>query len=343
MLSSRVFNRKLLSPRTISWPALLVFALAAPVFAAPVRRALPVPSSSVAVPPAGPRAFQFQILQLERSSQDLLLLRAKINGKRALLCVDSGAPFSVIATHRLAHFGLTSVLPNSELPTHVRVNGSYNVVAVTRSLQLGALNLINEPMVAVNLGNLSRTAKNDEGEPIDGILGADILFPTQAVLDCRAQTLTLKIDPTVNGGVPGLDYRGYARVPMHVSAGNNLYVDGRFNGRRAKLMVDTGAFSTLFHQSFISRMKIPLRESDIVSEGLNMEQRDIHFATISRFSVGSVHMRNKKVGVTNLGGLVRGGLHEESSPPVAGLLGSEILQRHNAIIDFGTKTLYLKR
>jgi hypothetical protein len=32
----------------------------------------------------------------------------------------------------------------------------------------------------------------------------------------------------------------------------------------------------------------------------------------------------------------------KATPPVAGLLGSEILRHHNGIIDFGTRTLYLK-
>ena len=32
----------------------------------------------------------------------------------------------------------------------------------------------------------------------------------------------------------------------------------------------------------------------------------------------------------------------EGSPPVAGLLGAETLRRHHGIIDFGTRTLYLR-
>ena len=85
-------------------------------------------------------------------------------------------------------------------------------------------------------------------QAIDGILGADVLFPTHAVLDCRNQMLILKIDPNVRGGVPGMNYAGYSRVPMSVSTGYNLYVDGSVNGRKAKLMVDTGAFATLLHR-----------------------------------------------------------------------------------------------
>jgi hypothetical protein len=34
---------------------------------------------------------------------------------------------------------------------------------------------------------------------------------------------------------------------------------------------------------------------------------------------------------------------EQGSPPVVGLLGAEILRSHHGIVDFGTRTLYLKR
>ena len=40
---------------------------------------------------------QFQALPLERSAQNHLLIRVHINGKPALLGVDSGAPVSAIA------------------------------------------------------------------------------------------------------------------------------------------------------------------------------------------------------------------------------------------------------
>jgi hypothetical protein len=43
---------------------------------------------------------------------------------------------------------------------------------------------------------------------------------------------------------------------------------------------------------------------------------------------------DKKVGVMDLEGLTNGGLLK-AKPPVVGLLGSEILQRHDGIIDFG--------
>jgi hypothetical protein len=107
-------------------------------------------------------------------------------------------------------------------------------------------------------------------------------------------------------------------------------------------MVDTGAFATLLHSRFVHRMKIPLRNTPFSTSGVNLKQRGVQIANISRFSIGSMDMRNNDVGVINLEGLIHGGLLD-ASPPVAGLLGSEILRRYHGIIDFGTKTLYLKQ
>ena len=284
-------------------------------------------------------ALQYEALPLIRSSQNHLLVRAQINGKPALLGVDTGAPVSAVALNRRAHFGLAPITGNkSAIPPRLSINGAFNSVAIARSLRLGQLNLVDEPMVLVDLGGLKRS-KRDE---IDGILGADILFPTKAMLDCQRQILILKINPSVPGSIPGFDLSGFRRIPMHVSDGFNLYVDGSVNGQKARLMVDTGAFATLLHSRFVRRMQIPTRDTPFSSSGVNLKQRGIHMATISKLSIGSMNLDRKDVGVINLEGLIHGGLLD-ASPPVAGLLGSEILRRHHGIIDFGTKSLYLKR
>ena len=305
--------------------------------AAFIGLALLVVATSLRAATAG--ALQYEALPLIRSNQNHLLVHAEINGKPALLGVDTGAPVSAIALNRRAYFGLTPITGKSEIPARLSINGAFNSVAIARNLRLGALNLVDEPMVLVDLGGLRRSSKRDE---IDGILGADILFPTKALLDCQKQILILKINPSVPGTVPGFDFSGFRRIPIHVSDGFNLYVDGSVNGQKARLMVDTGAFTTLLHSRFVRRMQIAMRAPPFSSSGVNLKQRGVQMATISRLSVGSIDLERKDVGVINLEGLIHGGLLD-ASPPVAGLLGSEILRRHHGIIDYGTKSLYLKR
>ncbi len=305
-------------------------------------------------PPAHAQPPQFEALPLLRSRQNHLLVRAYINGKPAWLGVDSGAPVSAIALHRREHFRLTSVTAKSNLPARVQINGAFNNVAIARKLRLGALTLVDEPVVTVDLGTSRRSARvRADGrssrsarlrrEPeMDGLIGADILFPTKAVLDCQRQLLILKIDPDVVGSAPGFDRNGLQAVPIQVSDGFNLYVDGAINGKSAKLMVDTGSFATLLHRSFVRHMRIPTQETAFSSSAVNLKERGVRVARIRKLSVGSVDIIGKEVGVIDLEGVIHDGLLR-GSPPVAGLLGAEILNRHHGIIDFGARTLYLKR
>jgi predicted aspartyl protease len=310
--------------------SILLFGIvvAGEISAAPRPRATPAPA-----------APQFEALPLVRSRQNHLLVHALINGKSAWLGVDTGAPVSAIALNRRQHFGLTGVA-GSKLPARLQINGAFNNVAIARRFRLGALSLVDEPVVVVDLSGSSRVAQVLHEQEIDGILGADILFPTQAVLDCQRELLILKVDPDASGTVPGVDYRGLRRMPIRVSDGFNLYVDGAINGAPAQLMVDTGAFATLLHRDFVRRMRIPLHETPFSSAAVNLRQRGVETARIRRLTVGSVEILGKDVGVIDLEGLIHRGLLD-AKPPVAGLLGAEILRSHHAIIDFGTRTLYL--
>jgi predicted aspartyl protease len=303
-----------------------------------------LPALSLARPPVRKEAPQYEALPLERSSQNHLLVRAEINGKPAVLLVDTGAPLSAVAVDRATHFGMDPVSAKSRIPSRLNINGAFNAMSIARSLRLGALNLVDEAMVLIDFSYL-RQSKNEEGgnkRESDGILGTDILSPLAAVLDYDRMLLVLKIDPHVSGRIPGFNFRGHRRVRMHESEGYNLYVDGSVNGTKARLMVDTGAFATLLHSQFVLRMKIPLQQTKFRSVGVNLAQSRVRLANINRFSIGSLDMQSHKVGVINLERLIHGGLLE-AKPPVAGLLGSEMLARYHAIIDFGTNSLYLKQ
>jgi predicted aspartyl protease len=303
--------------------------------------AVPACSATGKRPQPALESSQFQALPLERSQQNHLLIRAEINGKRALLGVDTGAPVSAISASRRAHFGLTALPGSSKLPPRLRINGGFNRVTIAHHLRIGALTLVDEPMVVVDLSGPARAAHEFHEQELDGILGADILFPTEAVLDCRKQVLFMKIDPDARGAVPGIDRRGWKNMPIRVTKGWNLYVDSKLNGKPAQLMIDTGAFTTLIHRPFVREMRLKTRDTPYTSGAVNLDERGLQLAVIQRFAIGPYLVKGKEVGVMNLDGLIHGDLLQ-GEPPVAGLLGSEFLRRNNAIIDFGNRTLYLK-
>ena len=257
---------------------------------------------------------------------------------------DSGAPVSAIALNRREYFRLKPTAAESKLPARVQINGAFNSVAIARELRIGGLTLVDEPVVTVDFGYSARAARRLHEQEIDGIIGADILFPTRAVLDCERQLLILKTNPEVFGSVPGFDRRGLRAVPIQVSDDYNLYVNGSVNGKPARLMIDTGSFATLLHRSFVRRMRIATQQTPYSSSAVNLKERGVRVARIRKLSVGSVDIIGKDVGVIDLEGLIHERLLEprDGGAPVAGLLGGETLRSHHGIIDFGTRTLYLR-
>jgi predicted aspartyl protease len=307
--------------------------LASAAFVAPAPAATP--------PKAAKSNAQFEALPLTRSGQNHLLVRAYINEKPALLIVDTGSPGTVINSKRRAYFGLNSAPASMKWPRQVQVNGAFNNLVIAHNLRLGALNVVDVPVVLADMSGARQAARMLHEQQADGILGADALFSTKAILDCQEQVLFLNMYPERAGRMPGLDFRGFQSMPMVMSEGLNFYVDSSINGTAARLMVDTGAFATLLHRPFVRGLHIPVRETRLQSARINLADDDVEVARIRKLSLGLVDILGKQVGVTDLGGVLHNGL--QSSPPVVGLLGGEILHRNHAIIDFGTQKLYLRR
>src|SRR6266480_7166094 len=75
---------------------------------------------------------QFEALSLQRSPQNHLIVRVFINGKSAMLGVDTGAPVSAIATSRRQHYGLSPIPGASKLPPRLMINGAFNAVGIAK-------------------------------------------------------------------------------------------------------------------------------------------------------------------------------------------------------------------
>jgi predicted aspartyl protease len=291
---------------------------------------------------AAPPATRFEALPLVRSRDNNLLVRAYINGKPAVLMVDSGCPGTMISAKRFQYFQMTNPPANWKLPARIPVNGGFNKLAVAHNLRLGALNIMDVTMVVADLGGSAEASRTQKDHLVDGILGADVLFATKAILDCQQQVLVLNMYPELAGNSLNFDSRGFHKMPLYVTEGGNSYVDSSINGTPVRLMVDTGATGTLLHRPIVRQLQIPIQQTDFQSRSINIEAEYVDVAQIRKLTVGTVSLVENRVGVANLNALVRGGLREESRP-VAGLLGAEILNRHHGIIDFGTRTLYLKQ
>lgn len=279
-------------------------------------------------------------LPLRVGSQNELMLSASINGKRAWLVVDTGAPLTCIDQSRAAHFGLAPFNGRNGGPT-VLVNGVERSVSVVNSLQLGGVAIMGAPVVLVDLKSVSSKVSRSKIRE-DGVLGLDLLFALSGVLDCSERRLYLKTN-LEKKPLPSSAFRakGWTEVPMRLVNGH-LVVRGRVEGQRVKLVTDTGSPVSVLDRAFCEQRGIETSRPVMAAHGLNFQDDSTAVAGIERFSVGRYEAGAVPVAVFDLAGLFNNSGVERKRQP-DGLLGSRTLLKHGAIIDSANRKLYLRK
>jgi predicted aspartyl protease len=120
-----------------------------------------------------------------------------------------------------------------------------------------------------------------------------------------------------------LQGRGFVRVPMQFDAGHHLVVDAHVNLRPVKLIVDTGAFTTVISALYA--------EGAGAAMDSQMSDRGQGVGRLGELSIGDFKVNNAEVYVANI--------HEMAG---AGLVGEDYLSWNFGIIDLGGMNLYLR-
>lgn len=129
-------------------------------------------------------------------------------------------------------------------------------------------------------------------------------------------------------------------IPLELVAleeGFHIMVVGIVNGMNVRLLVDTGASHTCFDSNQI--LLLPdVDEANFVSidksgTGLGTNSMESSYFELQNFSIGDIHMVDYPVIVINM-------MHVNESydlmdiEPIDGVIGSEFLFHHDAIIDY---------
>jgi predicted aspartyl protease len=121
-----------------------------------------------------------------------LLTTILINGKNALLIIDTGASRSVFDETRIIDFiGHSNLAEHDKLSTGLGTNTMTSKKVMLETLDLKGLILNNYEATLLNLHHVNESYQKIGLAPIDGILGGDILMDYNAVIDYKNATLTL--------------------------------------------------------------------------------------------------------------------------------------------------------
>ncbi|MDR2038555.1 MAG: retroviral-like aspartic protease family protein [Bacteroidales bacterium] len=122
----------------------------------------------------------------------------------------------------------------------------------------------------------------------------------------------------------------------------HLFVSGTINKKKCDLLIDTGASQTVFDASIIPEIteKKGIKQ-EIQSTGINAGELISSIGNIEKFKLGDLKRKNWKVVLIDLSH-VNETYKRFSDKRVSGLIGSDFLLRHKAIIDYKRKELILR-
>lgn len=124
--------------------------------------------------------------------------------------------------------------------------------------------------------------------------------------------------------------------------GYHLMIKAYVNKKVANLIIDTGASKTVFDkkrvQKFVSESKIDAHEK--LSSGLGTSNMESHVVVLKTFKIGEIEMKEYQTVLLDLSH-VNQSYEQIGLKPVEGVLGSDVLLRYNAVIDYEKKLLRL--
>lgn len=129
-------------------------------------------------------------VKLKKTATNHFEIKAKINGIKGKFILDTGASKSCLGTEDIAFFNLetkesehkASGAGPSEIDTLI---SSKNEVA------LGKFKIKKTGLILISLEHINNALKKQDVEPIQGIIGADILHKGKAIIDYNRKYLYL--------------------------------------------------------------------------------------------------------------------------------------------------------
>jgi hypothetical protein len=275
---------------------------------------------------------------------DLLFAAVSINGSPSgWWLVDTGATmceFDLETANRL-HLKRST---RYRLITRQKDRGEHFMFVETSDLlvgtiQCGPLVMLAHPLVPA-LG-LSKNPANWPG-PFDktGLLGMNLLVTKRALIVWRKRQIYLNLDYHQVKSKADYEAEGYTAVPLNITPSRQVQIDGTLGCNHYQFCLDTGTPRTTIEQSVVDQGGLHSRLTNSVVRSPMNEFPDSKISQVigTQFRIGDYDLSSRKI--------LAASLHLTKSDRGdiwAGLIGADILWDDDAVIDFGTNTLYLRR
>jgi hypothetical protein len=134
-----------------------------------------------------------KIFPIEDDGYHLKVLLS-INGKTANLILDTGASRTVFDATRILQFvAIQNIETIDRLSTGLGTNTMESKKVVLDKIRLGEIEITNYEAAVLDLSHVNHSYENLSLDPVDGVLGSDILVEYNAVIDYEKKELRLDV------------------------------------------------------------------------------------------------------------------------------------------------------
>jgi len=135
--------------------------------------------------------------------------------------------------------------------------------------------------------------------------------------------------------------RDYTRVRLLTLPTNHYVVIGTLNGTLGRFILDTGASTTCVSTELATHFHLNPKPSEEKASSASANELDTEVAHHNELVIGSWSSKHRSVVLFDMQA-VNHALQKHDIETVDGIIGADILQSVNAIIDYKNDWLYLK-
>jgi len=133
----------------------------------------------------------YTFFKLQKALSNHFVINAKINGVKGRFIVDTGASNSCVGLEEIDLFNLSL----EETDKKAAGAGSTNIktqIASQNILKIKQFKITNLTLVVIDLSHINTALIEHKTNPINGIIGADVLKKYKGVIDYHYRALYLK-------------------------------------------------------------------------------------------------------------------------------------------------------
>ena len=136
--------------------------------------------------------------------------------------------------------------------------------------------------------------------------------------------------------------KGYIRIKLKKTSTNHFEIKGRINGVKGRFILDTGASSSCVGFDRVDYFKLEAVASKVKAAGAGNSEMDTQEARNNSIEMGDWKFEALDLVLFDLTH-VNTALKNHGAKKAHGIIGADILEKGDAIIDYKKKRLFLKK